>query len=148
MSKHIKAEFQVEDLIMTKIDCSVTVNFLSEWQRMYRYYEGHCTFQGCPMSIICGDISVYCEKILGNSANQIIEIVQQWSDEHPQKTRLDDLNEKYPNYRFYENDKCPDIRPSVFGYCGNCLYCRNSKQTLQYCWDEPLNGGATGKAVE
>lgn len=47
-----------------------------------------------------------------------------------------------------ENDKCPDIRPSVFGYCDACADCRNKKQTLRYCWDKPLDVGATGKAVE
>ena len=129
---------------MAKIDCSVTENYVAETIRVCGMYNdcSGCPFEAndvCPRSIFNGDIE---------RAKQVIAALQKWSDEHLVKTRLDDLKEKYPNYRFYENDKCPDIRPSVFGYCDNCLYCRNSKQTLRYCWDEPVNGGATGKAVE
>ena len=129
---------------MAKIDCSVTENYVAETIRVCRIYRdcSDCPFETndvCPRSIFDGDIE---------RAKRAIAALQKWTDEHLVRTRLDDLNEKYPNYRFYENDKCPDIRPSVFGYCDNCLYCRNSKQTLRYCWDEPLDGGATGKAVE
>ena len=129
---------------MAKIDCGVTENYAAETIRACRMYNdcSDCPFETndiCPRSIFDGDIE---------RAKRAIAALQKWSDKHPVKTRLEDLNEKYPNYRFYENDQCPDRRPSVFGYCDNCLYCRNSKQTLRYCWDEPVNGGATGKAVE
>lgn len=130
---------------MAKIDCSKTVNFLREYKRMCDSYEHCCQ---CAFNEPVRSEGISCNMYCQEHSEIAVEIVQKWSNEHPQKTRLGDLNEKYPNYRFYENDKCPDIRPSVFGYCDNCLYCRNSKQTLRYCWDEPLNGGATGKAVE
>lgn len=130
---------------MAKIDCSVTENYAAETIRVCRMYSdcSDCPFGAedavCPRGVFEYD---------RERAKQVIAALQKWSDEHPQKTRLDDLKEKYPNYRFYENDQCPDRRPAVFGYCDNCLYCRNSKQTLRYCWDEPVNGDATGKAVE
>lgn len=129
---------------MAKIDCSTVIGFAQEASRVCEMHEKceDCPFAGkikCPMSVLEYD---------NPDIQEIIECLQKWSDEHPVKTRFDDLLEKYPNYRFYENDKCPAIRPSMFGYCDACVECRNKKQTLRYCWDEPVDGGATGKAVE
>lgn len=129
---------------MARIDCSTVLGFAQEADRVCNMHKkcDDCPFSGkkkCPMAVLEYDKP---------DVQAIVDSLQKWSDEHLVKTRLEDLNEKYPNYRFYENDECPDIRPSAFGYCDNCLYCRNSKQTLRYCWDEPVNGGATGKAVE
>lgn len=127
---------------MAKIDCSVTVNFLKEWRR---YCGGRrCGYCDLSEHNECGFPACQVKDF----PEKAVDVIQKWSDENPVKTRLDDLKEKYPNYRFYENDQCPDIRPSVFGYCDACADCRNKKQTLRYCWDEPVNGGATGKAVE
>lgn len=129
---------------MAKVDCSTLVGFVAAAVRLCEQYDS-CV--KCPF----GDSESICPRDVFDRLDTIgstISNLQKWSDEHPQKTRLDDLNEKYPNYRFYENDKCPDIRPAVFGYCDACAECRNKKQTLRYCWDEPLVGGATGKAVE
>jgi hypothetical protein len=76
---------------------------------------------------------------------EAVKIIQKWSDEHPIKTRLYDLLEKYPNIPLGEDGE-PDIYPNSLGYCGNCMKC--IKFTERHCWDEPLVGGATGKAVE
>lgn len=132
---------------MAKIDCSKTVNFLREYNRMCNSFNDY-SCNDCPMYKYNNGELRYCENLIKEFPDRAIEIVQKWSDEHPQKTRLDDLKEKYPNYRFYENDQCPDRRPAVFGYCDACADCRNKKQTLRYCWDEPVNGGATGKVVK
>lgn len=129
---------------MSKIDCSVTVNFTREYNRM-------CKCEGCyecPANIANNGTDYDCGKLLYSCPEVAIEIVQRWSDEHPQKTRLDDLLEKYPKYRFYGSDRCPSAHPAVFGYCNACAECINREQTLRYCWNEPLVGGATGKAVE
>lgn len=127
---------------MAKIDCSVTVNFLKEWRR---YCGGRrCGYCDLSEHNECGFPA--CQ--VKDHPEKAVEVVQKWSDEHPVKTRLDDLLEKYPKYRFYENDRCPTSHPAVFGYCNACAECINKKQTLRYCWDEPVDGGATGKAVE
>ena len=77
---------------MAKIDCSVTENYVAETIRVCGMYNdcSGCPFEAndvCPRSIFNGDIE---------RAKQVIAALQKWSDEHPVKTRLDDLLEKYP----------------------------------------------------
>lgn len=125
---------------MAKIDCSVTVNFLKEWRR---YCGGRR----------CGDCDLSEHNECGFPACQVkdfperaVDVIQKWSDENPQKTRLDDLKEKYPNVPL--NDvKAPHFDPWMLGYCAKCSGCPNCIGT-EYCWDEPVYGGATGKAVK
>lgn len=129
---------------MAKIDCSVTVNYLRELKRMCDIY--FC--DNCPLSSENNGKDCYCGDFSKTNPETAIEIVQKWSDENPVKTRLDDLLEKYPKYKFYGSDQCPSAHPAIFGYCNTCTECINNKQTLRHCWHEPVDGGATGKAVE
>jgi hypothetical protein len=77
-----------------------------------------------------------------------VEVIQAWSDEHPVKTRIDDLKERFPNVSL-DSEGIPCFSPSVLGYCGDCDRCRNWENSYtRNCWHEPLVGGATGKAVE
>lgn len=63
--------------------------------------------------------------------------VEQWSKEHPQKTRLDDFKEKYPNAKidkcFYGNVCCEYI-----GYVDNCPH-EYDECACEDCWHEPVN---------
>ena len=81
-------------------------------------------------------------------AKQVIAALQKWSDEHPVKTRLDDLLEKCPNVRL-DGEGFPCFSPAMLGYCSDCDRCRNWKiPDVRNCWGEPVDGGTTGKAVE
>ncbi len=129
---------------MARIDCSVTANYLREKNRMCDLYKGDCT--NCPMNIRNNCLKVACYRVMSRHPETAVEIVQKWSDEHPQKTRLDDLLEKYPNVPL--TDGLPRwIAPFHFGYCGECKECRMIHSGAS-CWNEPVDGGATGKAVE
>lgn len=132
---------------MAKIDCSVTVNFLREWRRMCLAEHTKCRDK-CPFGICENGEGLGCDVFMQKFPMTAVEVVQTWSDEHPVKTRLDDLLEKYPKYKFYGSDQCPSAHPAIFGYCNTCTECINKKQTLRHCWNEPVDGGATGKAVE
>lgn len=129
---------------MAKIDCGVTENYAAETIRACRMYNdcSDCPFETndvCPRSIFDGDIE---------RAKQVIAALQKWSDEHPTKTRLDDLLEKYPSVVVGSDDR-PEFYPWTLGYCSNCESCRYwDDNTPVPCWDEPVDGGATGKAVE
>lgn len=127
---------------MAKIDCSVTVNFLKEWRR---YCGGRrCGYCDLSEHNECGFPA--CQ--VKDHPEEAVEIVQKWSDEHPVKTRLDDLLEKYPGV-IIEDDGHPIYYPAMLGYCNNCDLCKYSDgDTRKYCWNEPVDGGATGKAVE
>lgn len=126
---------------MAKIDCSVTVNYLRELKRMCDiYFCGNCPLSGENNGKDC-----HCGDFSKTNPETAIKIVQTWSDEHPVKTRLDDLLEKYPNADIV--DGTPLFYPAQFGYCKGCVRC-NNRGLLKKCWDEPVDGGATGKAVE
>lgn len=131
---------------MAKIDCSVTVIYLQEVYRMCKYYDHEC--DKCPASVMNNNCNQICKTLFTNHPDRAIEIIQAWSDEHPVKTRLDDVKERFPNVSL-DDEGIPCFSPSVLGYCGDCDRCRNWENSYtRNCWDEPLVGGATGKAVE
>lgn len=84
-----------------KNDCSMTENYLKEKARMTKDCQIAC--MNCPLrktgheedfysTILCkGNIKEYIEEV--------IAIVQQWSDEHPQKTWLDLLKDRFPDMK-------------------------------------------------
>ena len=127
---------------MAKIDCSKTVNFLREYKRMCDSYEhcGKCAFNE-PVRSEGLPCNAYCKE----HPEIAVEKVQAWSDEHPVKTRLDDLLEKYPNADIVDGK--PLFYPVRLGYCKGCDRC-NIRGLAKECWNEPVDGGATGKAVE
>lgn len=129
---------------MAKIDCSTVIGFVKEADRVCLMHEEckECPFSGrkaCPKAVLEYDTP---------DVQAIIDALQKWSDEHPVKTRLDDLLEKYPNVPLRE-DGLLDFLPSRLGYCEDCRNCRCFENCCSdACWNEPLDGGATGKAVE
>ena len=133
---------------MVRIDCSVTVNYSREYARMCKYYTACVKCHECPMGSSRNEKGYNCKILLFKHPETAIDIVQRWSDEHPQKTRLDDLLEKCPNVSL-DGEGIPCFSPSMLGYCGDCVRCRNWKNPdARNCWNEPVDGGATGKAVE
>lgn len=130
---------------MARIDCSKTVNFLREWARMCESYT-MCS-AGCAMrELRLQHGHADCENTVQCHPKTVIEIVQEWSDEHPVKTRLDDLLEKYPKAWMEANSSV--VAPWKLGYCRNCSKCSLNGRLLPDCWGEPVDGGATGEAVE
>lgn len=119
---------------MNKIDCTKTENYLKEKYRMcgtFRCYD--CDFR---------KDNIDCKEFQRKNILRAIDIVQKWSDEHPLKTRFDDFKEKMPKANFdYIH---ANVSPSLFGYCKNCTPCRIGLKTPSRCWDEPIDGGATG----
>lgn len=129
---------------MAKVDCNVTRNFLAEMGRMCGYYGDICVSE-CPLSSENNGIDAFCDMFVRTCPKVAVEIVQKWSDEHPVKTRLEDLLEKYPNADIV--DGRPLFYPARLGYCEYCDRC-NVRGLAKECWNEPVYGGATGKAVE
>ena len=126
---------------MAKIDCSTVIGFVHEARKVCEMHEecAKCPMSGrkkCPRAVLEYD---------NPGVKGIIDELQKWSDEHPAKTRLDDVKDKYPNIPLGEDGE-PDIYPNSLGYCGDCMNC--IRFTERHCWHEPLVGGATGKAVE
>ena len=68
-----------------------------------------------------------------------VEIVEQWSKAHPQKTQVDLFFERYPNAPTYDYG-LPITRPCEVGFtsemacAGNCAKCRKDY------WFKPVEG--------
>ena len=129
------------------IDCKLTVNFLREKDRMCKCYKNDKIWGciNCPMSYENNGKGKCCSEIMFSDPEYAIKIVQGWSNEHPIKTRLDDVKEKYPNVEMV--DGTPMFYPLRLGYCKDCDKCI-VRGLIKRCWDEPVDGGATGREVE
>ena len=60
------------------------VDFLNKYNRMCKYYNS-CT--DCPIQMSC----------MSTEPKAMVNIVEQWDKEHPQRTIMDDFFEKFPN---------------------------------------------------
>lgn len=73
------------------IDCSKTENYFAEKRRMTkRAKNGLCKLgcSNCPLCSINNNKGQSCTAFEMLYPEKAIEIVQKWSDEHPQKTYL------------------------------------------------------------
>lgn len=129
------------------VDCSRTANFLKEQSRMcikYRSYPNAC--RECPLSSWNnknpkGDLITCCD-VLSKEPQKAIEIVQKWSDRHPQKTLLTEFLKYYPNVEM-SSDGFPDyILPCILGLvekkdiCKNrCFYFYDKDKRCRPCYD-------------
>lgn len=111
------------------------VEFIKEYRRMcekYAYMEacGEDCSSDCPL------YGGYCDvSYKGLEPNYVVSKVEQWSQDHPQKTMMQDFFEKFPNAP--KNDfGSPCLCPSHVGYeeksceATNCNYLK--------CWSLPL----------
>ena len=114
------------------------VKFLEELKRICKSHQ-HCA--DCP---ILWDTSHDC--LLGHpyewkseNIKKMISIVEKWSAEHPQKTRLQDFLEKFPNAPV-DKDGVPYMRPVTLGYCDvkECEWCKQYYFSSCICWSLPL----------
>ena len=114
------------------------VKFLKEWRRMCITCDNNC-YDACAERCIA-PCPVAMDEMSDEYIKFTVETVERWSAEHPQKTRLDDLKEKYPHFEL-RNDGYPVMLPRVFGYCGigldpaDCMRCSKHGKD---CWDTPL----------
>ena len=117
------------------------VEYLKTKNRMVQVREtGVCTIEcdNCQLSsknngkgMICG----YFEKLFSEDA---ISIVKKWAKEHPQKTILMDLLEKYPN-TLIESDGIPNFCPESLGYkCDHEICDSLDDNNCKKCWNRPL----------
>lgn len=91
------------------------LKFLKEFDRMCGCYSGgFCA--GCPRKEepSCDSSTMSDEELA-----KLIGDVEQWSKEHPQRTRLQDLLEKYPNAKLNRSGY-PTFCCQALGYCDKC----------------------------
>lgn len=107
-----------------------TLKFIKEFYRMCDYYSGGFC-KGCPRKEEPGcDSSTMSDEELA----KLISDVEKWSKEHPQKTRLEDLIEKYPSAKLNRSGY-PTFCCQALGYCDECLHGGNG---CKDCWNMPV----------
>ena len=127
-----------------KNDCTITENFLHELARATNSCNMNC--KDCIINDLYMKDRHGCIGAVTKYSKEAITLIQNWSDAHPVKTRLDDLLEKYPNVPLNENGY-PSICPQTLGYCvctgSICLVHQiTCDEAFKKCWDEPLEENA------
>lgn len=121
------------------IDCSKTENYFAEKRRMTKRTEGGICKLKCSNCPLCSknngtseDLS--CTTFEMHHPEKAIEVVQKWSDEHPQKTFLTEFLKNYPNAELDCNGTPKRICPLALGLMDiddcddNCIK----------CWNQPI----------
>lgn len=107
------------------------LKFIKEFYRMCDYYSGGFC-KGCPRKEEPGcDSSTMSDEELA----KLISDVEKWSKEHPQRTRLQDLLEKFPKAEI-DKEGLPFFCCARLGYVCTC-----AKATCKDCWNMPVEEG-------
>ena len=106
-----------------------TITFIKEFSRMCK--ENEFCFK-CELCNRCFLVDANSTNI---TAEETLAIVEKWSKEHPRKTFLSDLLEKYPNIDLKVGGGVPCFCPEILGYkqkltCGS-ISCKE-------CWNQNL----------
>jgi hypothetical protein len=120
------------------IDCSKTENYMHEKARMTKsVVNGVCHIRctDCPLSRFNNNEKIVCSELELFHSETAVQIVQRWSDEHPQRTYLSEFLKNYPNAPL-EDDGAPEICLSSLGLT-NYNGCKNGITCLE-CWNEPI----------
>ena len=125
---------------MSKIDCSITKNYLSEKARLTHNCNIMC--EDCELSHWRNDMDLDCNELERKYPEIAIAIVQSGSDYSPILTIQDDFFEKNPNAKRQLGTQIPCVCPKILGYKTNCpdyyTGCDRKGYTYDYSWNTPL----------
>lgn len=89
------------------------VEFLKERIRMCKSYKDSCA--GCNLYNFFQESNIHCIELLECCPEESVNLVQQWSQSHPQKTMMQDFFEKFPNAP-KDDFGTPYLCPEDIGY--------------------------------
>lgn len=124
------------------IDCSKTENYFAEKRRMTKLTNtGVCKIKctNCPLSDKNNGEGMFCVDYESRYPERAIAIVQQWSDEHPQKTYLTELLKIFPNTPLNDDGTPKGICLHELGATSldNC----EVDNACAKCWNQPIEDG-------
>lgn len=97
--------------------------FCKKYMRMCKSYE-NC--EGCPRyGKGCLEFNMDMDAF-----EELENDVERWTEEHPQRTRLQDFREKYPD-ALMKQGNCPKTCAKDLGYCKECP----EVTTCEECWN-------------
>lgn len=122
------------------LDCMKTENYFAEKKRMIkRAGIGVCRIkcEDCPLGITNNGMNVLCSELETLYPEKAIEIVQKWSDTHPQRTYLSVLLTHFPKIELSDAGIPKWICPHELGLdeiedCGGTDIC------CAKCWNQPI----------
>lgn len=126
--------------VTATISINSTLNYIRERDRMCNSYIkscNDCIKSECPLKVTQNGITITCRRFESLYPEKAIEIVQKWSDEHPQKTYLTDLLEKYPNIPLDNNGKPSYVCPHDLGLM-SVEDCKKDSNKCVECWNQPI----------
>lgn len=126
------------------IDCSKTENYFAEKRRMtmatrLSAKRGVCKLscKECPLFITNNGIGDSCTNLETHYPKKAVEIIQKWSDEHPQKTYLSELLKLFPNIPLGDDETPKSLCPFELGVTMT-EECNNN---CVKCWNQPIKNG-------
>lgn len=125
------------------IDCSKTVNFLKENDRMcHSIINGSECGTSCLLSYENNGTYCGCNEFMLHYPEKAIAIVQKWSDENPQRTYLSEFLKNYPNAKLDEDGTPKNVCPYYLGLISknNCRINRINRNCVE-CWNQPVEDG-------
>lgn len=108
---------------MSKINCSLTKNFIMEFSRMTEDCENisFCSC-GCPYDKAAKKIKeeqkkkeYICNDFIADFPEQAIQILQDWSNKHPKMTYLEKVLKEFPETKL-NKDGIPQFCPHLLGF--------------------------------
>lgn len=130
------------------MDCNKTENYLKETARMTKTGTNACcsiNCSTCPLYSSNNGTGFGCTKLEMLYPQKAIEIVQKWSDEHPQKTYLSEFLKHYPKTELGIDGTPVDVCAAALGLCKDCIEINENgdvKQirntNCQECWNTPI----------
>ncbi len=123
------------------IDCSKTENYFIEKMRMTKRTRGEgCKIKcsECPLSSQNNGTSecMSCITFEMYYPQRAISIVQQWSDEHQQKTFVTEFLKHYPNIQLNNHGIPKWLCPFNLGLMSR-NDCRKNRNCVE-CWNQPI----------
>ena len=110
-----------------KVDCSSVLNYAQEFNRMCKSVG--CKCNNCPMYAIVGR----CDTV-GGITQTHIDIVQKWSDEHPQETMLEHFLKLFPNAPQDDDETPMHTCPYHLGWEKLCPRDNQFVYECKECW--------------
>lgn len=114
------------------------LTFFKERSRM----TNNCSIDCDNCLIAKNKYGVYCAVLEIEHPEETIAIVEKWSKEHPRKTYLTDLLEKYPNIDLANTGEPKFLCPHDLGYMPTPKNGRNcsSHEDCIKCWNTLMEG--------
>lgn len=107
------------------------VRFLKEKKRMCDSFNNYC--DGCKIESQSRDIG--CGVYIKKYPERAVAVVEEWSAEHPEETKLTYFLKCFPNAMLLEDGVPLRVCPHILGISKDkCNSMRNCKE----CWNTPL----------